>query len=96
MHRVTLTTGDLVSTQTLFMLNKVTMVRTVAACYTSRRFCFIYTFSGASTLSLFENRRNCWAFVGDIAGCFRTVGPLWNQDDVIGFFLQHGFTAGGN
>lgn len=90
MHRV------IVSTQKLVMLNKVTMVHTVAACYTSRRFCSIYIFSGASTPSVFENSRSCWSFVGDIAGCFRTVGPLWNEDDVIGFFLQHGFTAGGH
>lgn len=51
----TLTTGEFVSTHNVFMLDKVTMVRTVAGCCTCRRFSFIYIFSGAFRL-VFETR----------------------------------------
>lgn len=39
----TLTAGEFVSTHDIFMLEKVTMVGTVAACYTCRRFSPIYS-----------------------------------------------------
>lgn len=92
----TWTNGEFVSTHTVFMLDQVTMVGTVAGWYTCRSFSFIYIFSGAFRL-VFETRRGCGCrSVGDVAGWFRAAGPVWNQDQIGGLFLQHGLTAGGH